>query len=193
MVQSCVVTLDPVTTRIDQPVRRTFLPETAARGPEIVVDPEEDDEIEPLTDRIDLGRVAVEALALALPAYPRKPGATFAGRRDPARRRTRASPSPSRRWRRCAGSWATNREAARRAGRRPAPIGPCASARNRYGPRLVFLSGPAAKGVTSRAASATSRADEWVFRAAARQISRLKHGCSEKQGHARQARHAPVA
>ena len=55
VVQSCVVTLDPVTTRIDQPVRRTFLPETAARGPEIVVDPEEDDEIEPLADRIDLG------------------------------------------------------------------------------------------------------------------------------------------
>ena len=32
VVQSCVVTLDPVTTRIDQPVRRTFLPETAALG-----------------------------------------------------------------------------------------------------------------------------------------------------------------
>ena len=40
-----------------------------------MVDPDEDDEIEPLGDRIDLGRVAVEALALALPAYPRKPGA----------------------------------------------------------------------------------------------------------------------
>ena len=76
VVQSCVVTLDPVTTRIDQPVRRTFLPEPT-RAAEIVVDPEEDDEIEPLTDRIDLGLVATEALALALPAYPRKPGATL--------------------------------------------------------------------------------------------------------------------
>ncbi|HET9068016.1 MAG TPA: DUF177 domain-containing protein [Amaricoccus sp.] len=77
VVQSCVVTLDPVTTRIDQRVQRTFLPETAALGAEILVDPEEEDEIEPLTDRIDLGRVAVEALALALPAYPRKPGASL--------------------------------------------------------------------------------------------------------------------
>ncbi len=81
VVQSCVITLDPVTTRIDQKVRRTFLPEVlaeaAVRGAEILVDPEGDDEIEPLSDRIDLGLVATEALALALPAYPRKPGATL--------------------------------------------------------------------------------------------------------------------
>lgn len=78
-VQSCVVTLEPVTTRIDQEVRRTFLPATGAAGAaEVLVDPEEDDEIEPLGDRIDLGLVATEALALALPAYPRKPGATLA-------------------------------------------------------------------------------------------------------------------
>lgn len=75
VVQSCVVTLDPVTTRIDQPVRRLWLPESAPRTAELVVDPDEDDEVEPLADRIDFGRVAVEALALALPAYPRKPGA----------------------------------------------------------------------------------------------------------------------
>jgi uncharacterized metal-binding protein YceD (DUF177 family) len=83
VVQTCVVTLDPVTTRIDQPVRRTWLPETAPRAAEIVVDPDEDDEIEPLGDRIDLGRVATEALALALPAYPRKPGATFGNEMAP--------------------------------------------------------------------------------------------------------------
>jgi len=82
VVQSCVVTLDPVTTRIDQPVRRLWLPETAGLPAELVVDPEEDDEIEPLGDRIDLGRVAVEALALALPAYPRKPGAALAAAAD---------------------------------------------------------------------------------------------------------------
>ena len=76
MVQTCVVTLDPVTTRVDQPLRRAWLP-VAARPSEIVVAPDEDDEIEPLGDRIDLGLVAIEALALALPAYPRKPGATL--------------------------------------------------------------------------------------------------------------------
>ena len=77
VVQTCVVTLDPVTTRIDQPLRRAWLPATASRPNEIVVAPDEDDEIEPLGERIDLGLVAIEALALALPPYPRKPGATL--------------------------------------------------------------------------------------------------------------------
>lgn len=75
--QPCVVSLEPVITRIDEPVRRTFLPGIAG-GAEIVVSPDEDDEIEPLRDRIDLGRIAIEALALALPAYPRKEGASLA-------------------------------------------------------------------------------------------------------------------
>jgi uncharacterized metal-binding protein YceD (DUF177 family) len=75
VVQSCVVTLDPVTTRIDQAVRRAWLPEADARAAELVLAPDEDDEGEPLGERIDLGLVAIEVLALALPAYPRKPGA----------------------------------------------------------------------------------------------------------------------
>ena len=73
--QTCVVTLDPVTTRVDQEVARTFLPAATASA-EVFVDLD-DDEIEPLGDRIDLGLVAIEALALALPAYPRRPGATL--------------------------------------------------------------------------------------------------------------------
>jgi hypothetical protein len=67
-----------VTTRIDQPVRRRYLPSAGGAGAETLVGPEDDDEIEPLAARIDLGLVATEALALALPAYPRKPGATLA-------------------------------------------------------------------------------------------------------------------
>jgi uncharacterized metal-binding protein YceD (DUF177 family) len=77
VVQTCVVTLEPVTTRVDQPLSRRFLPEAAAGAAELVISPDEDDEVEPLGDRIDLGLVATEALALALPAYPRKPGVTF--------------------------------------------------------------------------------------------------------------------
>jgi uncharacterized metal-binding protein YceD (DUF177 family) len=77
VVQTCVVSLDPVTTRIDQPVARSWLPRAAPGAAEIVIDPDEDDEIEPLGERIDLGLVAVEALALALPPYPRKPGASL--------------------------------------------------------------------------------------------------------------------
>ena len=75
VVQPCVVTLEPVTTRIDQPVHRRFLPMGGAGAAEIRLDAEEDDALEPLGERIDLGLVATEALALALPAYPRKPGA----------------------------------------------------------------------------------------------------------------------
>jgi uncharacterized metal-binding protein YceD (DUF177 family) len=85
VVQTCVVTLDPVTTRIDQKVARSFLPGQAPAGPELVVGPDEDDEVEPLGAHIDLGLVATEALALALPAYPRKPGATL----DPVAGRSR--------------------------------------------------------------------------------------------------------
>jgi uncharacterized metal-binding protein YceD (DUF177 family) len=77
VIQTCVVTLEPVTTRIDQPVRRRFLPLRAPRAAEVLIAPDEDDEIEALGSRIDLGLVALEALALALPAYPRKDGAVL--------------------------------------------------------------------------------------------------------------------
>ena len=77
VVQPCVVTLDPVTTRIDQPLRRLWLPQAGASRAEVVLAADDDDEVEPLGDRIDLGLVATEALALALPAYPRKPGAAL--------------------------------------------------------------------------------------------------------------------
>jgi uncharacterized metal-binding protein YceD (DUF177 family) len=75
VVQTCVVTLDPVTTRVDQPVHRTWLPQTAPLPQELVLTADDDDEIEPLGERLDLGLVAIEALALALPSYPRAPGA----------------------------------------------------------------------------------------------------------------------
>ncbi len=70
--QPCVVTLEPVSTRIDQPVLRRFLahmPEPEA-GSEIEMP--EDDSLEPLGAVIDLEAVMAEALALALPLYPRK-------------------------------------------------------------------------------------------------------------------------
>lgn len=78
VIQTCVVTLDPVTSRVDQPVRRLFLPMAAPRGVDFAIGDEEDEDIEPLGDRIDLGLVAIEALALALPPYPRKEGAALA-------------------------------------------------------------------------------------------------------------------
>ncbi len=75
--QTCVVTLEPVTTRVDQDVRRLYLPDASPAGADVILSPDEDEEIDPLPDRLDIGLVAVEALALALPAYPRKEGASL--------------------------------------------------------------------------------------------------------------------
>jgi uncharacterized metal-binding protein YceD (DUF177 family) len=74
VVQPCVVTLAPVTTRIDEKVVRTYLSDLPPPAPGEVEMPE-DDTIEPLPASLDLAEVMVEALALALPAYPRAPGA----------------------------------------------------------------------------------------------------------------------
>ncbi|WGW02758.1 YceD family protein [Tropicibacter oceani] len=77
-VQPCSITLDPVTTRIDTPVVRHFVPadqlETYDEAGAETEMPE-DDTLEPLGDVIDLEAVLAEALSLALPSYPRKEGA----------------------------------------------------------------------------------------------------------------------
>jgi len=74
VVQPCVVTLEPVTTRIETDVRRLFLAEMPEpKADEVEMD--EDDTIEPLGAWIDPAAVMAEALALALPLYPRREGA----------------------------------------------------------------------------------------------------------------------
>ncbi len=79
--QPCVVTLDPVTQKIDEPVERIFLPghehtATYQPGAEIFVDLEDEN----LPDRfegpeIDLSELLIEVLSLAIDPYPRKEGA----------------------------------------------------------------------------------------------------------------------
>ncbi len=76
-VQECVVTLDPVPARIDEPFLRRYEPGAAEEAEEAVIDPEAEDPPEPLGHGIDLGLVAMETLALALDPYPRAPGAAF--------------------------------------------------------------------------------------------------------------------
>lgn len=76
--QTCVVSLEPVVTRVDAPVHRLFALGASKAPVEIVITDTEDDETEPLGPRIDLGLVATEALALALPAYPRRKDARLA-------------------------------------------------------------------------------------------------------------------
>lgn len=72
--QPCVVTLAPVVTKIDTSIRRHYV---AGMQPptEDEVEMPEDDSLEPLPQVIDLGAVLLEALALALPDYPRADGA----------------------------------------------------------------------------------------------------------------------
>lgn len=78
--QPCVVTLDPVSTRIDEPVLRRFTPDMPE--PEDGLEDEEvemttDENLEPLGHDISLIHVLREALALALPPYPRKDDAAL--------------------------------------------------------------------------------------------------------------------
>ncbi|MBO9410481.1 MULTISPECIES: DUF177 domain-containing protein [unclassified Ruegeria] len=74
VIQPCVVTLEPVTTRIDVPVARVYVADWADPDEEEFEIPEGDDS-EPLGPEIDPALVMVEALSLALPQYPRKDGA----------------------------------------------------------------------------------------------------------------------
>ena len=74
VVQPCVVTLEPVATRIDTDVVRNFVSALPDIGDASEVEMPEDDSLEPLTDMIDLEAIFVEALALNLPDFPRAEG-----------------------------------------------------------------------------------------------------------------------
>ena len=70
VVQACVVTLAPVKTTLAEPVTRRYLTDLPEpTGDEIEMP--EDDSTEKLGATIDLGAVALEALELNLPLYPR--------------------------------------------------------------------------------------------------------------------------
>lgn len=77
VVQTCVVTLAPVTTRIDAPVSRHYLAEPPPPPDAGEIEMPEDDSVEALGDIIDLHGLFVEALALALPDFPRAPDAAL--------------------------------------------------------------------------------------------------------------------
>lgn len=75
--QLCVVTLEPVTSRVEASLLRLFAPGPATTLEEIVIDPLHE-EAEPLEgDRLDLGELVAEELAVALDPYPRAPGAAL--------------------------------------------------------------------------------------------------------------------
>jgi uncharacterized metal-binding protein YceD (DUF177 family) len=74
VVQPCGVTREPVSTRIDEPVLRRYLRDYAEPTAADVPLPDDVD-AEPLGRVIDPGAVMFEALALALPPFPRAAGA----------------------------------------------------------------------------------------------------------------------
>jgi hypothetical protein len=88
--QTCVVTLDPIENDIDEPIDLVFAPpeqipelsdlvDEAAESEGDIPDPPE-----PIVNGfIDLGRLATDALLLAVDPYPRKPGAVFEPRVEP--------------------------------------------------------------------------------------------------------------
>jgi len=75
--QPCVVTLEPVNTRIEEDIQRSWRAGLEPQTGSEVEMPEDADE-EPLGEVIDLGAVALEALVLAIPLYPQTEGATLA-------------------------------------------------------------------------------------------------------------------
>jgi len=73
-VQACVVTLAPVPCTVDVAVSRHYVADWKdPEGDEAEIP--EDDTREPLPETVNLSDVLAEALALALPDYPRAPGA----------------------------------------------------------------------------------------------------------------------
>jgi uncharacterized metal-binding protein YceD (DUF177 family) len=72
--QPCGITLAPVRTKIVEQVARLYLADWAApTATEVEI--AADDDAEALPDVIDAAQVGIEALSLALPPYPRAPGA----------------------------------------------------------------------------------------------------------------------
>jgi uncharacterized metal-binding protein YceD (DUF177 family) len=71
VIQPCVMTFKPVTTRIDAEIGRLYMAQPPALPSEGEVEMPEDDRIELLPDSIDLLNILAEELSLALPLYPK--------------------------------------------------------------------------------------------------------------------------
>jgi uncharacterized metal-binding protein YceD (DUF177 family) len=78
--QTCVVTLDPVVNPLNEDIEVYFAPEGAApssRRPESGLEADEKDIEELVGERIDVGELVAEHVALGLDPYPRRPDAVF--------------------------------------------------------------------------------------------------------------------
>lgn len=76
VVQSCVVTLEPVPGRVEESFDLVYAPDSAADAGEVDLSMDEADPPEPLVDgQIDVGEAVAEHLALGLEPFPRAAGA----------------------------------------------------------------------------------------------------------------------
>ena len=81
--QTCVVTLEPIEKDIDEQIDLMFAPDEQIPRADLVADEDAGDSDvpeppEPIVGGIiDLGRLAMDVLFLAIDPYPRKPGAVF--------------------------------------------------------------------------------------------------------------------
>lgn len=99
--QSCVVSLEPVTSHIDETFEALFVPEGSKlarivtdESGEMVVEAEGPDLPETFTgDSIDVGAVCEEFIVLAIDPYPRKDGAALEPQAEPEEG-DRTAPSP---------------------------------------------------------------------------------------------------
>lgn len=85
--QTCVVTLEPLTSEVDEGIDVMFSPEAerVSTRSESEEDTLVEDPPEPIVNgEIDLGALAAEFLILGLDPYPRKPGAIFEPVIEPA-------------------------------------------------------------------------------------------------------------
>lgn len=76
--QKCVVTLAPISASIDETIARELLPmPDGTEHSEIEIEPDDDDGPDYFDDKIDIGGIALEQLALAVDPYPRSADATL--------------------------------------------------------------------------------------------------------------------
>ncbi len=99
VVQTCVVSLEPVAATVCESFSALFAPDVPEFEPDVTLDPFAPDEDcpEPLIDgEIDIGELTAQHLSLALDPYPRVAGLEFCGFADEEQEPApeRASPSP---------------------------------------------------------------------------------------------------
>ena len=78
--QACVVTLEPVTTRVEASFQRQYGTDAPEEAGGLIADADTEESAEPLAHgTVDVGETVAEQLALELDPFPRAPEAAFDG------------------------------------------------------------------------------------------------------------------